>query len=119
MNTQQPNRIERGSAAVVHGSNVIGIVSTVDRAQGLAWVIWPDRCGLSECQALDCLQAICDRETITAAIQVIAPVQQLSNPLERAFLTGARSSSLEIIESGDDDGEHARPYYDPKAKTRR
>lgn len=99
---------------MVYGSNVIGLVSTVDRSQGFAWVIWPDRCGLSECQPLDGLQAVCDRETVVQAIQVIAPVQQLSNPLERAFLEGARSSASSAIVEYDDN--QVRPYYRPKGR---
>jgi hypothetical protein len=109
------NEISRGCAVSTRGSMVIGIVTTVDRSRGLAWVIWPDRCGLSECQPMDYLQAVCDRETITHAIQVIAPVQQLSNPLERAFLSGSLGSSSTQIVEYDDNGSRRRPYYDPKA----
>lgn len=121
MNVRNNNQVERGSAAITRGSNVIGIVSKVDHGQGLAWVIWPDRCGLGECQPIDHLQAICDRGTITEALQVIAPTQQLGDPLARAFLNGARSkASTEIVEyDDDDDADRVRPYYRPKAGNRR
>lgn len=108
--------VEEGAAVVTRGANTIGIVTTIDRSQGLAWVLWPDRCGLAKCQALECLQALCDRATVTEAIQVIASVQQLSSPLERAFLAGARSSaSTQIVEADD---PPIRPYYDPKGRSR-
>lgn len=120
MNIYNTDQVERGSAVITRGSNVIGIVTNVSQSQGLAWVIWPDRCGLSECQPIDHLQAICDRGTITEALQVIAPTQQLGDPLARAFLNGTRSqASTEIVEDDDDDNaDRVRPYYRPKAGNR-
>lgn len=106
--------IQRGNAVVVSGSNAVGIVTTVDRGQGLAWVVWPDGCGLSDCVPIGNLQTIADRSEITAALQVIAPVQQLNEPLERAFINSARSrASSEIVEYDDN---LTRPYYSPKVR---
>jgi hypothetical protein len=122
MNMSSSNQVERGSAVVMRGSNVIGIVGTADRSQGFAWVIWPDRCGLSECQPIDHLQVICDRGTITQALQAIAPVPQLANPLERSFLNAAHSQvSTQIVEydSDGDDADRPRPYYKPPRSGRR
>jgi len=81
---------------------------------GLAWVIWPDDCGMSDCVSVECLQTIATREVVVEAIQVIAPIPQLSNPLERAFLAGASrsSASKQIVNyDGDDDETRPRPYY--------
>ena len=112
------NYVERGSAVVARGSKVVGIGLQFDRSEGLAWVMWPDRCGLSECMSLDNLQVICDRDTIAQALQVIAPVPQVTSPLERAFLNVAQSqASTQIVEYDADD--NIRPYYRPTNTRRR
>lgn len=88
--------IENGSAVVIGDSNVIGLVRALDRSAGFAWVLWPDQCGLTECQPLDQLQAICNRQAVMKAIQVISAVR-LASPLERAFLGDQSQRSDAII----------------------
>lgn len=117
MNQQLYTKIEEGSAVIVNGSNVIGLVTSVDPGRGLAWVKWPAGCGLSTCLASSHLHVICACDEVLQAIQVIAPAQQLSNPLERAFLQAAQpSASTQIVEL--DEAERVRPYYRPKANYR-
>ena len=106
--SQPYSQVEKGSAVVVRGSNAIGIVTTIDRGQGSAWVVWPDNCGLSEAQPIDSLQMVCDRTTLIQALQVIAPARQLANPLERAFQSAAHSRSSITVVDADDIGHTYR-----------
>lgn len=108
MPTRKP-RIEEAAAVVMNGnSTIVGIVTQIDRTRGLAWIAWPDECGLSEACPISSLQIVCERDLLISVIQAIAPQQQLQNPLERAFLNAARAdnTSAQIIEYGSQDPKY-------------
>lgn len=98
MNTPEP-----GNAVLLRGSPVVGLVLQTDRGNGLAWCLWPDDCGLSDCQPLSALRPVCDAQAVVQALQVIAPVQPLADPLEQAFyLNSGRSRASRQIVTYDD-----------------
>jgi len=110
--------MEQGSAVTKNG--IVGIVSTIDRSQGLMWIIWPDNCGLSNCLPINSVDEIAKPQEILSALQSIAPRAEIASPFERA-LGGSRSSGvyhvpdnkIEVIDN------RPRPYYDSKEVGRR
>ena len=103
------NTIDIGSAVVLSG--VAGIVRQIDRGEGLAWIIWPDDCGLSDCQSAGNLHEIASRDAIMVAVQTIVPARQsLDQALSKALRSGA---SMQIIEAEE---EYVRPYYQKRIR---
>ena len=103
------NTIDIGSVVVLSG--VAGIVSQIDHGDGIAWVIWPNDCGLSDCQSASNLREIASRDAIMEAVQTLAPSRQsLDQALFKALRSGA---SMQIIEAEE---EHVRPYYQKRGR---
>jgi hypothetical protein len=67
------DNVNIGDAVTVSSSRFVGLVHNVDRGRALAWVNWPDNCGMPDVVALGILIVVQRREYILQALQALQP----------------------------------------------